>query len=357
MKFNPLISIIIPVYNGEKYIKRALDSLINQTYKNIEILCINDGSEDDSLEIIKYISKNDSRIKVFSQENSGPAKSRNKGLENAAGEYIMFCDTDDYYEYNMCELMLQSMLEKNVDIVMCDCNIVNTYNTNLRNIKEFEYFKIKLIDIYNIGIYEYLLLNSMLWNKIFKKTIIDLYNITFIDGYEHDDTNFFYKYLSCSNNYYGLNSKLYNYEISNNNSIMSLYYTNRIDNNKKLDFLYSYHNLIEFIIKNKSRSQVIHSIIKLYEEGILSFARYLNKEYLIKMIQLQKNFFKDKYQFDDFDYIKEIKYSNIKKCMKRFNIKLTFLEWIFSIKNKSFYEKVITIFGISLFIKIYKNVN
>ena len=351
IKSNPLISIIMPVYNGENYIKRALDSLINQTYKNIEIICIDDGSEDSSLKIIKDISKNDSRIKVFNHKNSGPGKTRNVGILNASGEYIMFCDADDYYEPNMCELMLNSMLEKNVDIVMCDCNIINTYNSNLRNTKEFEYFKIKLTDFCNIGIYEYLVFNSMLWNKIFKKSIIDLYNINFIDGYEHDDTNFFYKYLSCSNNYYGLDIKLYNYEVSNTNSIMSLYYTNRIKSCKKLDFLYSYHDLIEFIIKNKFRNQIIYSIIKLYEEGVLSFARYLNKQDLIKMIELQKKFFEDKNQFDNFDYVKEIKYSNINKCIKRFNIKLTFLEFIFSIKNKSFYEKVITIFGIQFYIK------
>lgn len=348
---NPLISIIIPVFNAEKYIKRALHSIINQSYKNIEILCINDGSNDNSLDIIKEISKDDLRVKIFNQENSGPAKARNVGLSNASGEYIMFCDADDYYEYNMCESMLYAILEKKVDMVICDCNIVNTYNIKLRNDKEFEYFKLKLTDIYNIGTYEYLILNSMLWNKIFKKSIIDSYNITFIIGYEHDDTNFFYKYLTCSNNIYGLNIKLYNYETSNSNSIMSLYFTNRVKNTKKLDFLYSYHNIIEFIINNKFREQIINSIIKLYEEGILSFAKYLNKTELIDMIQLQKDFFKDKNQFDNFEYIREIKYSNIKKCSKRFKIKLTFLEFIFSIKNKSLYEKAITIFGIQFYIK------
>ncbi|MEI0487831.1 glycosyltransferase, partial [Brachyspira intermedia] len=197
-------------------------------------------------------------------------------LKNATGDYIMFCDADDYYEDNMCELMLKAMIEENTDIVLCDCNIVNTYNSNIRNKQEFEYFKLKLKNYYNLGIYEYMIINSVIWNKIFKKSIIDNNNITFIDGYEHDDTNFVYKYLCYCNSYYGLNNKLYNYEISNPNSIMSTYYTNNIKNNKKLDFIYSHHNLLEFIIENKLRHQIFLSIIKMYEESVISFAKFLD---------------------------------------------------------------------------------
>ena len=162
----PLISIILPVYNAEKYIERALKSLINQSYKNIEILCIDDGSKDNSYNIIKEFK--DERIKLFRQENSGPAKARNVGLSNSKGEYIMFCDADDWYEPNMCELMLETLINQNVDFVICGCNIVDTYNTSIRSKEEFNYFKLKFNGYCNIGIYEFLMLNSMLWNKIFK---------------------------------------------------------------------------------------------------------------------------------------------------------------------------------------------
>ena len=345
---NSLISIIVPVYNAEKYIERTIKSLINQSYKNIEILCIDDGSKDNSYNIIKEF--NDKRIKLFKQENSGPAKARNVGLSNSKGEYIMFCDADDWYEPNMCELMLETLIKENVDFVICSCNIVDTYNTSIRKKEEFYYFKLKLNGYCNIGIHEFLILNSMLWNKIFRKSTIDEYDITFTDGYEHDDYNFFFKYLSCCNNFYALNEKLYNYDISNPQSVMSEYFNN-IKPEKKLDFLYSSHNLIDFVILHNFREQIVDGIIELYRYTVLGYCTYLNKKQLKELITIQKEFFIDKNQFDKYEYIKEIKDSEVNRYIKRFNIKLSVLEWIFSVKNKSYYEKIITIFGFQIRLK------
>lgn len=349
----PLISIILPIYNAEKYIERALKSLINQSYKNIEILCIDDGSKDNSYNIIKEFK--DERIKLFRQENSGPAKARNVGLSNSKGEYIMFCDADDWYEPNMCELMLETIIKQNVDFVICGCNIVDTYNTSIRSKEEFNYFKLKFNGYCNIGIYEFLMLNSMLWNKIFKKKIIDEYNIKFIDGYEHDDYNFFYKYLCCSNHFYSIYNKIYNYEISNPQSVMSLYFTNNIKPEKKLDFLYSHHNLIDFIILHNLREQVIYGIMEMYRESVLGFCRFLNKKQLKELVIIQKEFLKDKQELDEHEYIKEIRNTEVDKYLKKFDIKLSLLEWIFSIKNKSSYEKILTIFGFQISFKRYRN--
>lgn len=349
----PLISIILPIYNAEKYIERALKSLINQNYKNIEILCIDDGSKDNSYNIIKEFK--DERIKLFRQENSGPAKARNVGLSNSKGEYIMFCDADDWYGTNMCELMLETIIKQNVDFVICGCNIVDTYNTSIRSKEEFNYFKLKFNGYCNIGIYEFLMLNSMLWNKIFKKKIIDEYNIKFIDGYEHDDYNFFYKYLCCSNHFYSIYNKIYNYEISNPQSVMSLYFTNNIKPEKKLDFLYSHHNLIDFIILHNLREQVIYGIMEMYRESVLGFCRFLNKKQLKELVIIQKEFLKDKQELDEHEYIKEIRNTEVDKYLKKFDIKLSLLEWIFSIKNKSSYEKILTIFGFQISFKRYRN--
>lgn len=349
----PLISIILPVYNAEKYIERALKSLVNQSYKNIEILCIDDGSKDNSYNIIKEFK--DERIKLFKQENSGPAKARNVGLSNSKGEYIMFCDADDWYEPNMCELMLETLINQNVDFVVCGCNVVNTYNTSVRHKWELKYYEVKFRGYCNIGIYEFLMLNSMLWNKIFKKKIIDKYGIKFIDGYEHDDYNFFYKYLSCSNYFYSIDKKIYNYDISNPQSVMSLYFNDNIKPRKKLDFIYSSHNLIDFVILHDFREQVVDGIMEMYKECILSFCLFLNKEQIKELVIIQKEFFKDKPEFDKYEYIKEIRNTEVSKYIKRFDIKLSLLEWVFSVKNKSSYEKIITIFGFQISLKRNKN--
>ena len=350
---NSLISIILPVYNAEKYIERALKSLINQSYKNIEVLCIDDGSKDNSYNIIKEFK--DEKIKLFRQENSGPAKARNVGLSNSKGEYIMFCDADDWYEPNMCELMLETIIKQNVDFVICDSNIINTHSSNIRRKGEFDYLKLKLNGYYSINSCKFMTINSMLWNKIFKKNIIDKYDIKFIDGYEHDDSNFFFKYLSCCNNFYALNEKLYNYEISNPQSVMTLFFTNNINEKKKLDFLYSHHNLIDFIALHKFNEYVISEIIEMYKDSVLYFSRYLTNIQLNELAVIQKEFFKDKPQFDKYEYIREIKNTEVSKYIKRFDIKLSFLEWIFSLKNKSYNEKILTIFGFQISFKRYRS--
>ena len=101
----PKISIIIPVYNVENYIKQALDSVVNQTFKDIEIICINDCTPDKSFEIVKEYAKNDDRFVLIEQEtNQGQGVARNIGIEKASGEYIMFLDPDDWFALNACEL-------------------------------------------------------------------------------------------------------------------------------------------------------------------------------------------------------------------------------------------------------------
>jgi glycosyltransferase involved in cell wall biosynthesis len=97
----PKVSIVIPVYNVENYLKECLNSLINQTFKDIEIICVNDGSTDNSLNILNEYSQNDNRIKVFNQSNSGAAISRNNGIKEANGEYLAILDADDIYYSTM----------------------------------------------------------------------------------------------------------------------------------------------------------------------------------------------------------------------------------------------------------------
>ena len=111
------ISIIVPVYNVEKYLKECLDSLINQTLEDIEIICINDGSTDNSLAILEEYQKKDSRIKVFSQKNQGVSAARNLGIEKATGEYLTFLDSDDRLELNTCEILYKETIAKNSDFL------------------------------------------------------------------------------------------------------------------------------------------------------------------------------------------------------------------------------------------------
>lgn len=124
------ISVIVPVYNSEKYIERCLTSIINQTYKNIEIIIINDGSTDNSQGIIdKYVKENQNTIKTYQTKNNGVASARNLGIEKVTGDYFLFVDSDDYIEQNLIE-KLNSIIEKEkVDIVKYKMKIIKENNT------------------------------------------------------------------------------------------------------------------------------------------------------------------------------------------------------------------------------------
>lgn len=112
------ISIIVPIYNVEEYLNQCLDSLVNQTYQNLEIICINDGSTDGSLEILKLYAQNDHRILIIDQENAGVAEARNRAIEIATGQYMMFADGDDWLELDACETLIKIMDKESPDVIM-----------------------------------------------------------------------------------------------------------------------------------------------------------------------------------------------------------------------------------------------
>lgn len=126
MSVNPLVSVIVPVYNSELYLSKCLESILYQTYSNLQIICINDGSNDQSGEILNLFQKNDERIEVYTTTNEGASSARNKGLEVSSGEYICFIDSDDWLDKNMIELEVNEALKNDSDLVMA--NVVNVYS-------------------------------------------------------------------------------------------------------------------------------------------------------------------------------------------------------------------------------------
>ena len=118
-----LISVIVPVYNVEEYLEECLNSILVQTYTNLEILIVNDGSTDNSLEILQEFSQRDSRITIFTKENGGLSSARNLAIDEAKGEYFTFIDSDDYIEENYIEYLMKSLIDNEADI-----SIVNSYH-------------------------------------------------------------------------------------------------------------------------------------------------------------------------------------------------------------------------------------
>lgn len=131
----PKVSIIIPVFNVERFLRKSLHSIINQTFKKIEIIIINDGSTDDSLKICQEFERKDPRIKVIDQQNQGVSGARNEGLKIATGEYIGFIDPDDWIEPTMFEQMYNSIISNNADLTICDYFIEAGKDTELKSLK------------------------------------------------------------------------------------------------------------------------------------------------------------------------------------------------------------------------------
>ena len=244
----PEISIIIPNYNTRKYLPRCLDSLTQQTFGNIEVILIDDGSTDGSVEIMKEYAQKDSRIKIIEQINSGPAKARNKGLENASGKYLMFCDSDDWYEPDMCEMMYTAIEKNNVDIVCCH-NFFDLEESLSDEEKEKrlprKYFNKS--GKYSLNQKNILTTDVVLWNKIWRRDLIEKYNIRFPEGHEHDDDAFWYMYSFVSKKIFFLNKKLYHYFLRAG-SIMSTQVNKKPKN--RLDRIAISYYIFDFLTKN-----------------------------------------------------------------------------------------------------------
>lgn len=205
-------SVIIPVYNVEKYLPKCLDSVINQTLKDIEIICINDESPDNCDKILEEYSKKDSRIIVLNQKNSGQGSARNRGLEIAKGKYIQFLDSDDFYEPNCCEEMYDLMEKhKDMDVACFDTNIIyDAYEDKKEG--DANYFKMHFRGKTKVKpSMAHQLVDVNCWNKIFRKTFIDDNNLRFPEKLHYEDVGFFWFWITRTNYIYFYHKKLTNY--------------------------------------------------------------------------------------------------------------------------------------------------
>lgn len=213
------ISIIIPVYNAAKYLEKCVKSIINQTYKNLEIILIDDGSTDESGNICRILSDKDDRIKVMHQKNSGVSVARNLGLSNATGEYITFVDSDDYIESNYCEVLLDSLIRNNVDVAYS--NDFNKFCERDININEELIWKSEEYDpVYKTPQY-------VVWGALYKRKVIE--NIRFDeDLYVGEDAYFFAKVVKNSNKLVCVNKELYHYIYHTNSAYNSKFNSKKI---------------------------------------------------------------------------------------------------------------------------------
>ena len=193
---NEKVSVIVPVYNVEKYLEKCLNSIVNQTYKNIEIILVNDGSTDNSLEIMKKFKQKDDRIILLEKENGGLSDARNYGLKKASGSYISFVDSDDFINEKMLEILVNNLIQYKADISMCQFKMF-FYDTN-----KISYTTENNIICYNKKEALKKLLNSdetignHAWNKLYKKELFD--GVEYPKGKNFEDIGTTYKLFDKS---------------------------------------------------------------------------------------------------------------------------------------------------------------
>lgn len=216
MKKKDLISIIVPVYNGELYIQRCLKSIIKQTYTNFEVIIIDDGSVDHTHDICTRFFY-DSRIKYYYQSNQGVSAARNMGLKKAQGEWIMFIDSDDWVSPYFCELSLHAVIATNSDLGMFRYTIVDSEKiSNFSRMNNKNYQSLKKKEAMNL-ILEDTKVGNYAWNKIYKKSLFT--NYKFQIGKKFEDIGLIYKIVDEARQCVFVDYSLY-YYFQRKNSLM-----------------------------------------------------------------------------------------------------------------------------------------
>ena len=297
------VSVIVPVYNVEKYLSKCLDSLVNQTLKDIEIIVVNDGTKDNSQDIIdEYVKKYPKLIKSYIKENGGQGSARNLGIENATGEYIGFIDSDDYIEKDMFEKLYKKAKAKDFDIAICNINFVYDdgkiipFKTNVyKDMFEKEELKKHMIDIYPI-----------VCNKIYKKEIFKDSKLRFKEKVWFEDVEILHKLVPFVKSIGLVDEQLYNY-LQREGSV-----TNTFD--KKLyDYIDNWNGIIEFYKKNNLYDE--------YKKELeYTYVRYLYATFIKRATN-----YNDKKEYDKAVWIA---IDNVKKYFPKYR------------KNKYFYKSI-----------------
>lgn len=284
----PKVSIIIPVYNTEKYLAKCLQSLVEQTLRDIEIICINDGSTDDCAKILSKFAEQDSRIKVLNQENMGQSCARNAGIRIAKGDYIGFIDSDDYAKNEMFEKLLTNIEQFSSDFSMCSVEVFN--EKNKKTTCHDPYLSLDIFNkIHEDNAFTHKDCSDFLfricvtpWNKLFRKEFLLTNNIFFEENINFEDNVFTLKALLYAKKMSIIKEALVVYRKESETS-----YTFGKDDYKKLDF-FKITELEENILRETDTFNLYRKYFQFHRRTILEYWYTKIKNPFVKIIYLFK---------------------------------------------------------------------
>jgi glycosyltransferase involved in cell wall biosynthesis len=325
----PKVSVIVPVYNCEKYISNCLDTILNQTYTNIEIVIVNDGSSDGSEKIIKRYKERDNRIVYCYQNNSGPSAARNKGIQNSRGEYLVFIDSDDTVNKNYIESMLNKMINSNSDLVSCGYKDISVYG--VWDCTDFQFDN-------SVSMHTFMEMvckgtGGVLWGKIYKVEIIKKFNLEMDKNiFMSEDLVFVLQYASHCKSFAAIKEYLYNYNRLNQNSISSNMSISYMENYylvcKHMEYIFNSVNMGEHKMNQLITKRIQDVVINLVEQQSIN----------INIIGV-KNAIDNVKQLVTSNYIEEY------KCNFSTNITL-YKPYVFLVKNE--FIKTSIVYGVLL---------
>lgn len=303
------LSVIIPTYNAENNIKRCIESILNQNIQDLEILVINDGSTDNSSEIInEYVKQNPEKITYYEKVNTGVADTRNFGIAKAKGKYILFVDSDDYIKQGLLE-ELQKYVKQDIDIIKFKLERVNEKDDILKKVDGAVFDKCDGQTAFNMLCFSDVLLDSPCV-YIFKKELFELNNLKFKINTEHEDFGLIPLIILKAKSVISINTYGYCY-LQTNDSI-----TRNEDYSKTLkkfnDVLLHYDNMLEFIEKENLTENTIKNVKTYYTNAIILKLKELKKQDLdiyIKKLNIRK-------------MIDNIQVNNIKQFIKKLILKI-----------------------------------
>lgn len=325
------ISIIIPVYNIEKYLSECLESILNQTFKDFEVICVNDGSTDSSLEILKSFAQKDSRFKIFSQKNQGAAIARNTGIKQAKGEYLQFLDSDDYFEPNMLEELYCYAEKYDSDLVVCSSRKVDDFGniTESRNPNSPINLDLtplnKVFNRKDIGENIFSILTPVPWNKLYKRDLILKNGIEFPNLKICEDVAFVHCAVACAEKIVVFDKELINYRFNRENSMAT--YRSKYT----IDVVKSCLNLKHFLETKDLYTEIETAFIKAFKNHLRwEIALCNDKEYQLFL--------------EEFKALMPDDWENFKDALRKDFIDIEYL-------NKFIGSKKVMLWGASFFLQ------
>ena len=300
----PKISIIVPVYNKEKYLRDCVDSILQQTYKDFELILVDDGSKDSSWNIIKEYADKEERVVPIHQENAGVSAARNAGLDSAQGKWICFVDADDYLPKDGIQILVEHGEKSNADIV-------NANATRVEDDKQFKIFNFNN-EIVKGNIYPRLV-HFAPWAQLFKRSIIEEHHLRYVKGLAYSEDNvFILNYSLYASSIEFVNDSVYNYRINQDSAIQNKDY-------KKVAYhqMWAAHEVYKLKDKESSlRNFIINRTKILISSSINAYVyRAINVLKINDIIRLYSDFFKETNMFHEY-VIKATTLHTIKLLLK-----------------------------------------